>query len=154
MASRGKEFWTCCVKKFLQVNIVFLPSYVNAAQNPFAALLARIIKFLSELNRAHQSVRFQSNAYDFSKPIMKPRLLSLSKCVDVLTLYTLTSVCIFSTLLYIHFLRSWQREFVCQPKSSFPGDHFLYSHDLNVRFRSDVIGRNWMLVTLRIYRDA
>ena len=54
------------------MNIVFLPSYVNAAQNPFAALLARIIKFLSELNRARQSVRFQSNAYDFSKPIMKP----------------------------------------------------------------------------------
>ena len=72
MASRGKEFWTCYVKKFLQVNIVFLPSYVNAAQNPFAALLVRIIKFLSELNRAHQSVRFQSNAYDFSKPIIKP----------------------------------------------------------------------------------
>ena len=67
-----KGIWTCCVKKLSRVNIVFLPSYVNAAQNPFAALLARIIKFLTELNRAHQSVRFQSNAYDFSKPIMKP----------------------------------------------------------------------------------
>ena len=32
---------------------------------------------------------------------------------DGLTLYALTSVCIFSTLFFIHFLRCWQGEFVC-----------------------------------------
>ena len=30
-----------------------------------------------------------------------------------LTLYALTSVCIFSILFFIHFLRCWQGEFVC-----------------------------------------
>ena len=49
-----------------------------------------------------------------------------------LTLYTLESECIFSILLFIHFLRCCQGEFVFQPKVSFVGDHFLYSHDLNV----------------------
>ena len=58
------------------------------------------------------------------------------------TLYTLTSVCMFSTLFFIHFLRCLQGEFVCQSKASFPCDHFLYSHDLNVQFRSDIVGRN------------
>ena len=58
-----------------------------------------------------------------------------------LTLYTLTSVCIFSTL-FIHFLRCWQGEFVCQSKSFFPGDHFLNSHDCNVWFRGDIVRRN------------
>ena len=32
---------------------------------------------------------------------------------DGLTFYTLTSVCIFSTLFLIYFLRCWQGEFVC-----------------------------------------
>ena len=61
---------------------------------------------------------------------------------DGLTLYALTSVCIFSILFIIHFLRCWQGEFVCQSKGYFPGDHFLYSHDLNVWFKSDIVGRN------------
>ena len=56
----------------------------------------------------------------------------LPSCNSLLN--TLTSVCIFSTLFLIHFLRCWQAEFVCQSKGSFPGDHFLYSHDLNVWF--------------------
>ena len=59
-----------------------------------------------------------------------------------LTLYTLTSVCIFSTLFFIHFLGCWQGEFVFQSKGFFPGDHFLYSHDLNVWFWSDIVGRS------------
>ena len=32
----------------------------------------------------------------------------------------------------IHFPRSWQGEFVKQSGASLAGDHFLYSHDLNV----------------------
>ena len=60
----------------------------------------------------------------------------------LLTLYTPTLVCIFSTLFFIHFPRCWQGEFVIQSKGSLPGDHFLYSHYLNVWFRSDIVGRN------------
>ena len=49
-----------------------------------------------------------------------------------LTLYTLESEGIFFILLFIHFLRCCQGEFVSQSKVSFIGDHFLYSHDFNV----------------------
>ena len=59
-----------------------------------------------------------------------------------LTRYTLTSVWIFSILFFIHFLRCWQGEFVCQSKGSFLGDHFHYFHDHNVWFRADILGRN------------
>ena len=52
-----------------------------------------------------------------------------------LTLYTLTSLCIFSILFSIHFQRCWQGEFLYQSKAFLDGDHFLYSCDLNVWFR-------------------
>ena len=58
------------------------------------------------------------------------------------TLYTLTSVCIFSTQFFIHLLRCLQGKFVSQSNGFFPADHFLNSHDLNVWFRSDIVGRN------------
>ena len=70
-------------------------------------------------------------------------------CYCILTLYSITSVCIFSILLSRHFLRLWQGEFVQQSRASLVGDHFLYSHDLDVWFRADVVWRNWMFVTLR-----
>ena len=60
----------------------------------------------------------------------------------LLTLYTLTSVWIFSILIFIHFLSCWPGEFVCQSKGSFPSDQFLFSHDLNVWFMGDLVGRN------------
>ena len=60
----------------------------------------------------------------------------------VLILYTLTSVCIFSILFSIHFLRRWQGEFVYQSKALSIGDHFLHSHDLNVGFSGDILRRN------------
>ena len=44
-----------------------------------------------------------------------------------LTLDTLTSVCIFSILFSIHFLRCWQGEFVEQSRASLVDDHSLYS---------------------------
>ena len=34
-------------------------------------------------------------------------------------------------------------------KGSLVGDHFLYSHDLNVWFRGDIVGRSWMLINLK-----
>ena len=70
-------------------------------------------------------------------------------CNCILTLYSITSVCIFSILLPRHFLRLWQGEFVQQSRASLVGDHLLYSHDLDVWFRGDVVWRNWKLVTLR-----
>ena len=75
---------------------------------------------------------------------------SSQRILDELTLYTLKSVYIFSIQFFIHFLWCWQGEFVYQSKASFVGDHFLYSHDLDVRFRGDIEGRNLMLVTLRV----
>ena len=59
-----------------------------------------------------------------------------------LTLYRLTSVFIFSTLFSAHLLMCWQREFVQQSKVSLVGDYFLYSHDINVWFSGDNVGRN------------
>ena len=59
-----------------------------------------------------------------------------------LILYSLRSVCIFSILLHRHFLGFWQGEFVQQSRASLVGDHLLYSHDLSVWFRRDVLRRN------------
>ena len=42
-----------------------------------------------------------------------------------LTLYTLTSVCIFSILFSIHLLWGWQGEFVWQTQAALVGYHFL-----------------------------
>ena len=69
---------------------------------------------------------------------------------NVFTLYTLTSICIFSILFSIHFPRFWQGEFVKQSRASSVSDQFLYSHDLNGRFRSDIVRRNQMLITLGV----
>ena len=69
-----------------------------------------------------------------------------------LTLYSLTSECIFSILFSIHLLRCWQGEFVYQSRTFQASDHFLYSRDLTVGFRGDSIGRIKMLVTSRGWR--
>ena len=56
----------------------------------------------------------------------------------MLTLYTLSSLCIFSLRLFsIHFQRCPQGEFVQQSQASLVGDHFLHSHDFNVRFKDE-----------------
>ena len=68
--------------------------------------------------------------------------------VKILTIYTLISVCIFSILFSIHFLRCWQGEFVYRSKASFVDNHFLYSCDLNILFRGDIVRRIKMLVTV------
>ena len=46
------------------------------------------------------------------------------------TPFTLSSVCIFSILFSMHFLRFWQGEFVLQQIASLVGDHFLHSRNL------------------------
>ena len=65
------------------------------------------------------------------------------------TLHPNISVCIFSVLFSLHFQSCQQGKFVWQSRASLVGDLFLYSHDLNVWFRGDIVRRNWMLVTLR-----
>ena len=57
--------------------------------------------------------------------------------------------CIISKPFSRHCLRYKQGEFFEQSRVSRVGDHFLYSHDLTVRFRSDIVWRNYMLVTHR-----
>ena len=56
-----------------------------------------------------------------------------------ITLYTLTSECIFFTLFFITFLRSWKGEFVEKSEAALVGDHSL---DLDVWFREDIVRRN------------
>ena len=62
--------------------------------------------------------------------------------IAVLTSSTWKSVCIISILFSAHLLMCWQREFVLQLKVSLVGDYFLYSHDINVWFSGDNVGRN------------
>ena len=59
-----------------------------------------------------------------------------------LTLYTLTSVCIFSILFSINFQRGWQGEFVSKSRAALVGDQLLYSNDFHVWFRREIVGRN------------
>ena len=66
---------------------------------------------------------------------------------DLITLYTLSLVCIFSSLFSIHFFRCCQGEFVLQSRASLVGDHFLYSRGLNVWFSGCALRTNQMLVT-------
>ena len=78
-------------------------------------------------------VRFKRHIYQL---VLLPKK---RMCRDSLALYSLASVCIFSILLPRHFLGFCQGEFVQQSRV---GDHLLYSHDLNVWFRGDVVRRN------------
>ena len=76
---------------------------------------------------------------------------SLCMCTTTsLTLYTLTSVCIFSILFSIHFPSCWQGEFVSPSRASLVCDHCLYSLNLNVWFRGETVRRNYKLVTLGV----
>ena len=70
------------------------------------------------------------------------RILNQTMTIYIFTLYTLTSVCIFSILFSIHFLMHWQGEFVKQSRGSSVAYHFLCSRDLNVWFRVDIERRN------------
>ena len=65
---------------------------------------------------------------------------------EVLKINSLTSLCIISILFSTHLPRCWQGEVLYQSRASLVGDHFLYSHNLNVWFRGDIVGRNLMLV--------
>ena len=49
--------------------------------------------------------------------------------------YTLTSVCIFSIVFSIHFPAADKENL----RASLVGNHFIYTRDLNVLFRSDIL---------------
>ena len=66
---------------------------------------------------------------------------------ELKTLYTLTSVCIFSLQLSKHFLRCWKGDFAQQSRASTVGDYLFYPYDLNVWFTGDIVGENLMLIT-------
>ena len=55
---------------------------------------------------------------------------------------------ILHTVLYT-FLKGLKKEFVLKFESFWAADHFLYSHDLNVLFSADILGRNSVPVPLR-----
>ena len=56
-----------------------------------------------------------------------------------------------SILLSVHLLRYWQGEFVKQSRVPLVADHFLYSHDINVRFSGDIVRNN---IALRLFSDT
>ena len=56
----------------------------------------------------------------------------MSKELESWIVYALTSVCIFSILFSIHFLRCCQRELFRRSRASLIGDRFLYSFDHNI----------------------
>ena len=95
----------------------------------------------------HQALVLLKLFFRFSWTLMETLIgkferITLNFSVLLLTLHILRSVCIFSTLFFIHFPRCWLGEFLCQSEGSFPGYHFLYSHDLNAWYKSDIAGRN------------
>ena len=52
------------------------------------------------------------------KKRMAPEKVKMDSCLVILTLYTLTSICIFSIQFSIHFLRFLPEEFVSQSRAS------------------------------------
>ena len=64
------------------------------------------------------------------------------RITSVFSINTLTSVCTFSILHSIHFLRRWQGEVLKQSRASLVCDHFLYSLNLNEGFSGGIVRRN------------
>ena len=99
-------------------------------------------KELLELNKASQYYNeFKQNRLY----IPQSRYKNLHNCKLTgfpLTLYILISLYKFSILFSIHFLGCWQGDFAQQSRACVLVDHFLYSHDLNVWFRADIIRGN------------
>ena len=61
------------------------------------------------------------------------------RITPVFFINTLTSVCTFSILHSIHFLRCWQGEVLKQSRASLVCDHFLYSLNLNEGFSGGIV---------------
>ena len=94
--------------------------------------LANLVRYKNQVNSVAALIRF------LDQVCLYPALAS----------YTITSVGIFSILFSLHYLGCWQGE-VVKPSTFLSCDHFLYSQDLNVWFRGDIVRRNCMPVTHR-----
>ena len=127
--SKGKSY-------YLLISLKFLTPVKTYTQKFFLVLF----------NYYHGSSDLQATGWSLT---MFSSLLSHGKtdnCTKrgpyTLTLYALKSVCIFSILFSKHFLRCQHGEFVLQSRSSLVGDQLLYSPDLQVQFRGDMVRRN------------
>ena len=127
--SKGKSY-------YLLISLKFLTPVKTYTQKFFLVLF----------NYYHGSSDLQATGWSLT---MFSSLLShgkTDKCTKrgpyTLTLYALKSVCIFSILFSKHFLRYQHGEFVLQSRSSLVGDQLLYSPDLQVQFRGDMVRRN------------
>ena len=121
---------------YLLISLKFLTPVKTYTQKFFRVLF----------NNYHGSSDLQATGWSLT---MFSSLLSLGKtdkCTKrgpyTLTLYALKSVCIFSILFSKHFLGCQHGEFVLQSRSSLVGDQLLYSPDLQVQFRGDMVRRN------------
>ena len=90
-----------------------------------------------------------SHLESYSADGTNPRITLFYLCYENQP-FTLTSVCIFSLLFYLHFLLNLRGKFVYQSRASWVGDHFLYSHDLNVWSRGDIVGEIRCVSLLRV----
>ena len=125
---------------FVQVNLVDgLPSILY--NETCTAGAGTIILEFGILSRLLGDPVFENFARKAVEALWKRRSLETG-LLGEFTLYTLTSVCIFSILFPICFLRCWQGEFVEKSRASLVGDHFLYSCDTNVCFWGDIVRRN------------
>ena len=127
--SKGKSY-------YLLISLKFLTPVKTYTQKFFLVLF----------NYYHGSSDLQATGWSLT---MFSSLLShgkTDKCTKrrpyTLTLYALKSVCIFSILFSKHFLGCQHGEFVLQSRSSLVGDQLLYSPDLQVQFRGDMVRRN------------
>ena len=81
------------------------------------------------------------------KKVEKRYTVHWSYVSPFVTLYTSLSE-LFSPYYFLYISRCWQGECFEQSRASLVGDHFMYSHDLSVWFRSVTVMRNYLPVTL------
>lgn len=107
-----------------QIMLTFLVKFMHhkSHKNPLPSSLPSVMKeFLGNSSRSWRT-SFKNFVYPWT--------------------LTHTSVCMFSILLSVLFLRGWQGEFLYQSRASLVVDYFLYSCDLNAWLRGGMVRRN------------
>ena len=95
-----------------------------------------------KLTQIRQWTRFPIQQVFLTRGDLPLKVAKIQAMFEQLTLCTLRSVYIISILFSLPFQRSWQGEFVKLSRASLTGDQFLHSHDRNIWFRDDIVGRN------------